>query len=205
MKEWMAKELTPTQQNKAHSKKTSIFNAWVYNNLGGKNFVMAMWQTGMTWAPTPELLNSTYNGALEHVAKNFASWIRRLARAVTRHKQHEATQEAQRRSGNVFRQHGLTQEELNNRKNRDEARRNYYWTLKLVKQLELYTGKRVALQSTRSAPEHTIQPKSWNEMTYNEKWWIDEYYSGRLKRAMTDAEAKCHTVEAKRFSIADDD
>ena len=71
--EWMAKELTPAQHKLKHSKKTSIFTAWIFSNMGGKNFVMAMWQTGMTWAPTPQLLNENYDGALEHVATNFAS------------------------------------------------------------------------------------------------------------------------------------
>ena len=63
-RDWMAENLTPEQQKLAHSKKTSIFNAWIFSNMGGKNFVMAMWQTGITWAPTPQLLNADYNGAL---------------------------------------------------------------------------------------------------------------------------------------------
>ena len=108
MHQWLSTQLTPEQQVKKPNEKTSIFGAWVYREFGGKHFVFAMWQTGLTWAPTPELINSNYNGALEHVAKHFASWTRRVARAVSRHKQDEATQEARRRSGNAFGKHGLT-------------------------------------------------------------------------------------------------
>ena len=169
---------------------------------------MAMWQTGMTWAPTPELLNSDYNGALEHVAKHFASWIRRLARAVSRHKQDEATQEARRRSGNAFGKHGLTQEELDNRRERQNAHRDYYLTIELVKQLELSNGKtrgKGKQNNNRGAPEHTIRPKCWDEMTRNEQWWVRQYHNGNLERRMTEADAKCQKVEANRFFMCDDD
>ena len=55
------------------------------------------------------------------------------------------------------------------------------------------------------ASEHTVQPKRWDQMSGNEQWWLSEYWNGNLLRKMNAAEAKCHTVEAKRFSIADDD
>ena len=40
-------------------------------NMGGKSFIMGVWQTGVTWAPTPEQLNTNCNGALEYIATNF--------------------------------------------------------------------------------------------------------------------------------------
>ena len=63
MHNWIKTQLTDEQQKYKPARKTSIFNAWVYSHFGGRHFVMAMWQTDMTWAPTPELLNSDYNGA----------------------------------------------------------------------------------------------------------------------------------------------
>ena len=81
MQDWLDTEATDAQK-KRRAQQTSIFSAWVYRNVGGKHFVMAIWQTGTTWAPPPELLNSDTKGALGHVAKHFASWTRRLARAV---------------------------------------------------------------------------------------------------------------------------
>ena len=45
-------ELTEEQKLKPHSKQTSAFTAYLKNNFGGKAFIMALWQTGITWAPT---------------------------------------------------------------------------------------------------------------------------------------------------------
>ena len=110
MHQWIRSdgELTEDQRRKSTAAKTSLFNVWVHQNIGGKQFVMAVWQTGITWAPPPRLLETDYTGALEHVAKHFASWTRRLARAVTRHKRDWRTIEARIRSGNAFGRHGLT-------------------------------------------------------------------------------------------------
>ena len=213
--EWMAKELTPAQHKLAHNKKTSIFNAWIFSHMGGKNFVMAMWQTGMTWAPTPQLLNSDFNGALENVARNFASWTRRLARAVYRHKHAEATVEARVRSGNTYRKHGLTQQQEKDRQDRAEARRNYYMTAELEKRLLASKGKgqgkgkdktkRGASEHTaRGASEPTLPPKTWDEMSRSERWWLQEYWNGNLLRAMQRAESKCHKVEAPPFRIGEE-
>ena len=208
MHQWMLTQLTPEQQTQKTSSKTSIFNAWVYRDFGGKHFVMAMWQTGLTWAPSRDLLNHDYNGAVEHVARYFASWTRRVARAVSRHKQDDATQEATRRSGNAKGQHGLTQEELNNRKERNTAQRDFYWTQELVKRLEVAEGKsrgKGKQKNKRGASEHTIKPKHWHEMTRLEQWWVNQYYNGSLRRRMNNAEAKCHKVEARPFFIGDED
>ena len=217
MRQWLAEELTEEQQKLKHAKKTSIFNAWVYHHFGGKHFVMAMWQTGMTWAPTPELLNSNYNGSLEHVAENFARWTRRLARAVSHHKRDVATEEARTRSGKAFGKHGLTQAQLRDRQERDRARSNYYWTQGLDIQLQASKGKgqgkgkcknkRGASEHTGrgGASEHTVEPKPWEWMNKTEQWWLNEYYNGNLKRTMDAANAKCHAVQAKPFFIADED
>ena len=89
--------------------------------MGGKLFVMAVRQTSVTWAP-PDLLQNNYYGAVEHVAKHFASWTRRLARAVTRHKQDPKTEEARRRSGNSYGMHGLTEQQLQDRTAREKAK-----------------------------------------------------------------------------------
>ena len=214
-RKWMAEELTPEQRKRTHIRKTSIFSAWVFSQMGGKNFVMAIWQTGMTWAPSSDLLNSNFNGALEHVAKHFASWTRQLARAVLRHKQDRATVEARRRSGDTYGKHGLTAQEEQDRKEREQARRNYYLTQDLDKRLQASKGKgqgkgkaktkRGASEHTRGASEDMIEPKSWEEMSKSERSWLDAYWNGNLKRAMMHADAKCHKVQAGRFLILEDD
>ena len=52
MNEWLENELTDAQRQKRRAAKTSLFGAWVHQNMGVKQFVMAIWQTGITWVPT---------------------------------------------------------------------------------------------------------------------------------------------------------
>ena len=206
--EWLARELTPQQKEKTPLQKTSIFRSWVFKNAGGKYFVMAIWQAGITWAPTPDLLDSDFNSAVEHVAKNFSSWTGRLARAVHRHKHDEATEEARRRSGNRYRKHGMTEEEEQHRKDRAEARRNHRITAELAKQLRASKGKgqgKGKSKGKRGASEHTLQPRTWDDISRSERWWLEQYWKGNLWRARKRAEAKCHKVEAAPFSIGDAD
>ena len=200
-KEWFAKELTPAQTKKNWREKTSIFNGWCWKTLGGKHFVMAVWQTGMTWAPTPELLNTNFNCALEHVATHFASWTRRLARSVARHKADPLTDEARTRSGFKYRQHGLTPQQVHDREERRIARVNYYKTVQLANKLHASKGK--GKEKGRGATEHSVRPKYWEQMSGNERWWLCEYWNGHLGRAIADAEAECHRVQAPRFSVVE--
>ena len=117
-------------------RQTSIFNAWPDSQMGGKLFVMAFWQTGVTWAPPPDLLWNNYHGAVEHVAKHFASWTRRLARAVARHKLDPKTEEARRRSGNSYGMHGWTEQQLQDRIARKKAREDFHWAATLNNRLQ---------------------------------------------------------------------
>ena len=48
-------------------------------------------------------------------------------------------------------------------------------------------------------------PKYWNEMSWNEKWWLYELWEGRLRRALDEAEGKCHRVQARPFSMGERD
>ena len=169
-------------------RQTSIFNAWSPSQMGGKLFIMAVWQTGVTWAPPPDLLQNNYYGAVEHVAKHFASWTRRLARAVTRHKQHPKTEEARIRSGNSYGTHGLTEQDLQDRIAREKAREDFHWAAKLNKSLQASKGKGKG-----------AKPKAWCELSKNEHWWLKQFWNGNLKKTMQDAEAKCHPIGAPHF------
>ena len=154
------------------------------------------------------MLNADFDGALEHVARNFASWTRRLARAVNRHKHDEATLEARVRSGNTYGKHGLTPAQEQDRKDRDEARRNYYLTQELDKRLQASKGKgqrKGKGKTQRGASEHTFPPNTWNEMSQDERWWLHQYWNGNLLREKQHAESKCHRVEAAPFRIRDTD
>ena len=49
-----------------------------------------------------------------------------------------------------------------------------------------------------------MEPKSWEDMTSVERWWLYELWRGNLKRDKEDAEARCHRVQAADFVIYDD-
>ena len=161
--------------------------------------MMAVWQTGMTWAPPPDLLSTDFNGALEHVATHFASWTRRLARSVAYHKAHPLTEEARTRSGAAFRKHGMTPQQVQDREERRIARRNYYMTVHLAHTLQASKGK--GNGKGKGAPEHSVLPRAWADMSGNERWWLYEYWDGHLRKTMEEAEAKCHRVQAPRFIV----
>ena len=196
-KDWIKKNATDKQKKETWSRQTSIFNAWCHQNVGGLSFVMAVWQTGMSWAPPLELLNSDTNGALEHVATHFASWTRQLARATRRHKSNPQTEAARIRSGSSFGQHGLTPQQEHDRTARAYARSNYYTTVQLLRRLR--TG---GLEG-KGAADHLVHPKTWDELSREEHWWIDQYYNGNLLRAMLEAQSKCCKVQAPRFSVVE--
>ena len=42
-------------------------------------------------------------------------------------------------------------------------------------------------------------------MTWNERWYLQEFWNGNLHQAMTDAEARCEPVAAGPFRVSDDD
>jgi hypothetical protein len=79
--------------------------------------------------------------------------------------------------------HALEDEEERTRDERDKARRDYYSTLDLEKQLK----------------------DSKRKMNDNEWWWLRELRSGRLRKKMQRAEGKCHRVQANDFVVNDDD
>ena len=202
-RDWIKTEATDKQKKKDKSKQTSIFNAWAYQNVGGLPFVMAAWQTGMSWAPPLELLNSNTNGALEHVATHFASWTRQLARATNRHKSNPQTVAARFRSGSSFGRHGLTPQEEVDRSARWYARSNYYTTVQLLNRLQASKGE--SKGKGKGAAGILVAPKAWGDMSRHEQWWINEYYNGNLLRAMNETQSKCRRawgkVQAPRFFL----
>ena len=137
--------------------------------------------------------DNNINGALEHVARHFASWTRRLARAVTRHKRDPETVEARVRSGSAPGKHGLTPEQQADRAARRKARSDYYQTVDLLNQLKASKGKGKGKGGK----------KSWDQMSWSERWWLQELWSGSLRRVLDEAEAKCHRVQAGPFRIFD--
>ena len=208
--EWFVHNLTANQKKKLTREKTSIFNAYVKRTAGTKFFVMAIWQLGVPWAPPLDKLNSDLPGALEHVATHFAQWCRQLARSIVWHKTHPDTQEAIRRSGKRYGQHGLTELEQRDRKDRRDTQRDYYFGFKL--HLEDLAAKRHNTRwpaanskkrnhAGKGVAEHSRAPRRYDDMQQCEKWWIDAFRSGRLHHSMMEARRRCHAVQAPRFLV----
>ena len=203
-RDWFARNLTPEQESKKWSKKTSLFNAWAWTtvHVGGKDFVMAVWQTGMTWAPSSDLVRKDFEGALKHVATHFASWTRKLARSVANHKADPRTEEARTRSG-TSKGHGLNPQQVQDRAERTDARHNYYRILRLDHKFCASKGK--GKGKRRGAAEHSVQKtaetKAWANMSRVQQWWLKQLWNGRLLKSMKTAESKCHRVQAPRFRV----
>ena len=99
--------------------------------------------------------------------------------------------------------HGLTQEQEKDRTERNEARKNYYWTTDLEQQLNAYKGKGQG-KNKRAASEHTVQPKAWREMSREEKLWLKALWDGTLLQEKQAAESKCRRVQAEPFYMHED-
>jgi len=198
-RDWFDKNLRPEQDIKTWNQKTSIFNTWTWNTVGGKHFVMAVWQTGMTWAPSSDQIKNDYPAALKHVATHFASWTRKLARSVANHKADPRTAEARTRSG-TSKGHGLTPQQVQDRAERADARSNYYRILSLDHKFCASKGK--GKGKKRGAAEHSsAETKAWADMSDAQQWWLKQLWSGRLLSTMKMAESKCHRVQAPRFRV----
>ena len=140
----------------------------------------------------------------EHVAENFAKWTQRVVRAIERHKREPDTEEARRKSGLQKGKHGLNNEEELARDERNKARRDYYWTLDLEKQLNAFKGKGGGASKGKGGGKQ-VRPKPWESMTWDERMWLQELWAGRLETAKLTAESKCHRVQARDFVVNDDD
>ena len=150
---------------------------------------MALWQTGIQWAPTRSMLKTNPEGALEHVAKNFVKWTQRVIKAVARHKDDPQTKEASRRTGQKKGQHGLTDDEFQKREAKRIARANYYW----ARDLESWYFTQSDRGSKRKRPSR------------DELWWLNELWGGNLEQEMQRTAKECHKVQAKEFIVFDSD
>ncbi len=142
--------------------------------------VMTIWQTGIAWAPRECQSETDIEGAAEHVATQLAAWTRRLARALTLHKNHIDSIVARRRSGYRAGQHGLTLDELRARGARQTAEENYDEAIDL--QNKIRRGKRERVDGSGEKLLHDLR-------------------NGSLRRRIEQARAKCRPVQAPPFSV----
>ena len=195
-------ELDSVQQTKSSSDQSSIFRAYLYKNCGGIHFVMAVWQTGLTWL-VPEHLANDNRGATEHAAKEFAKWVLKFARAIQKHKENEKTMEAQRNAGKTWGQSGLTREERYQKKQRDHARWNYNWAAGTERRLQ-YTqamSKGKSKGYAKAGKGKDFQPLHYGELHPAQQQLIDQYRSGELRAHKKDWEAVYRGNQADAFEM----
>ena len=89
--DWLARELTQEQRRLRWASKTKMFNTWCETHIAGTNFIMAVWPIGLTWAPSPDLINTNFISYMGHMGKNMGHLTSRLARAVSSHKSENLT------------------------------------------------------------------------------------------------------------------
>ena len=166
---------------------------------------MALWQTGVSWAPSTHMTETNYNGALEHIARHFGEWAQRILRARKGHQEDPDTKNAQRRSGANTGQHGLTEEELELRNAKNKARVDFYLTKDLHNQIPASNGKGGG-RGKGNAKGTSHPPKAYHQFTPNRKWWLDQLWSGKLGTELDQAEKLGVTrVQAKDFNVFDYD
>ena len=74
-REWISKNLTREQKQKADRDKASIFNAFLRRTNGGEKCVCAIWQTGASWMPPPGAPEHGWEWNRVHVMARFRVWF----------------------------------------------------------------------------------------------------------------------------------
>ena len=103
----------------------------------------------------------------------------------------------------------MTEEEYRLRENRNKARDDFYAARDLADQVQAYKGKGKGKGAAKGKGKHRsgkrIVPKAYEAMTSNEQWWLEEFWSGRLRRNKEEAAKLCSKVQAKDFYVFDYD
>ena len=47
----------------------------------------------------------------------------------------------------------------------------------------------------------SLPPKRYNDMTRDEQWWLEQFWSGRLRAELNQAEKLTTRVQAKDFNV----
>ena len=90
-------------------------------------------------------------------------WVHSVVTSIQKHKEDPATVAARDRSGSSYGQHGLTEQQVADRWERDDARRNYHWALGLEWQLLVSKGK--AKGSKGEGKGKGKVPRAWANMS----------------------------------------
>ena len=181
-----------TAEQRANSGRTAgearHFNAYLKMRYGGRRFIFAIWEMGVTWIPIEEILALGERGATEHICRRLLRWSYNLSTAIAKHIDDEETQEATRRSGGHTGHSGLTPDEEWFRDNKKWHLDNYEYALGLHQEIQnakaYKKGYGKGAKSTKSKGKRIFE-----EMSYEEQWWLRDFWSGRLLQNKEEAAA----------------
>ena len=156
-----------------HLRTAQQFNAYIKNRYGGRRFIFAIWEMGVTWIPTQEILALGEKGATEHVCRRLLRWSAKLSTAIAKHTKDDETREATRCSGGNTGQSGLTAREKQLRDDKKYHIRNYEYAQRLNQEIQNWKGARKGYgKGHGKGAKSTKGKRSFLEMSDAEKWWL---------------------------------
>ena len=166
---------------------------------------------GVAWIPGEEILALDTIGATERVCKKLLRWSYKLSTAIASHTNDEDTREATRRSGGNTGRSGLTAEEAQLRADKKGHIGNYQYSQSLHQEILNEKAARKGhnkgygegAKSTKSKGQKAKGKRRIFEMSDDEKWWLGEFWSGRLRHLKDQAASKCRRIEASSFTISE--
>ena len=176
------------------------------NTYGSKRFVMAIMETGISWATSSSAAEHSADtdiptGAPEDTITRFINWILKVVKTIDNHKNDPTVQEQRRRSGEKKHSSGLREDKKKLKAARTQARSNFSYGAELNRRLELYEGK--GKGKGKGKRDHLLWPVAWHELSRNEQWFVRELRNGSLKKAKEVAEEKHHprSGDTNRFRV----
>ena len=188
-KDFIHNQLSEQQRQYKYSQQSSIFNAHIKKRYGNKCFVMALLQTGLSWVPASKKsakMSSTGTDDCEKsLTLGFMNWMQRLLHSIEVHKQTDEYKVARRKSGNEYRQSGLTSKERACRDFKSNVVREYRFAKSLYKR---YTDG---------------NETTWYSFSRHERHLLTEYMDGWLDRKV-DLAKQAHggPVRARAFVMS---
>ena len=141
-------------------------------------------------------------GATEHVCRRLLKWSFDLSEAIAKHKDDEDTLEATRRSGGNTGQSGLTAEEKRHRDHNKWHIQNYEYAQSLYQEIKNWKGAQKGYgKGHGKGAKSTKGKRSFDEMSNDERGWLEQLWNGNLHQMKEDAAAKCRRIQANPFTI----
>ena len=141
-------------------------------------------------------------GATEHVCRRLLRWSFYLSEAIAKHKDDEDTVEATRRSGGSTGQSGLTEEEKRHRDHKKWHIRNYDYAQSLNQEIKNWKGAQKGYgKGHGKGAKSTKGKRSFDEMSNDERGWLEQLWNGHLYQMKEEAAAKCRRIQANPFTI----